>query len=272
MQKFDSLFKSKNIFFIAIVIFVLYSFTLYHNRSDILKLFKSESKDLTQTIDTIEKSKSSISEEKNEAPLLSTKSLLNYVSSLQFPEAPTEQKLDTIVSESKSIDYTADTSKVGSQISGEPAQRTEVREHRRIPKFDVPNLEVSKVYTPKSYSIDYIHYLLNVNLLVCNFMQDEDYSKELKIVNSTRLPQDIKNIFTDLEAYNNNYHISKSKDMTVIFPKNHKWLEKFIKIEQKPSEMMIKEQDKAMISEKLKYLVDFLYSEKFMQEFINKDV
>ena len=41
--------------------------------------------------------------------------------------------------------YTADTSKVGSQISGEPAQRTIVREHRRIPKFDVPNLEVSKV-------------------------------------------------------------------------------------------------------------------------------
>ncbi|KDO03674.1 palindromic element RPE5 domain protein [Rickettsia tamurae subsp. buchneri] len=42
--------------------------------------------------------------------------------------------------------YTFDTSKVGSQISGEPAQRTIVCEHRRIPKFDVPNLEVSKVY------------------------------------------------------------------------------------------------------------------------------
>jgi len=43
--------------------------------------------------------------------------------------------------------YTADTSKARSQISGEPAQRTVVREHRRIPKFDVPNLEVSKVYS-----------------------------------------------------------------------------------------------------------------------------
>ncbi len=43
--------------------------------------------------------------------------------------------------------YTADTSKVGSQISSAPAQRTItiVCEHRRIPKFDVPNLEVSKV-------------------------------------------------------------------------------------------------------------------------------
>ncbi len=42
--------------------------------------------------------------------------------------------------------YTFDTSKVGSQISSAPTQRTIVREHRRIPKFDVPNLEVSKVY------------------------------------------------------------------------------------------------------------------------------
>ena len=39
--------------------------------------------------------------------------------------------------------YTADTLKVGSQISGEPAERILIREHRRIPKFDVPNLEVS---------------------------------------------------------------------------------------------------------------------------------
>ncbi|MFQ3887638.1 MAG: palindromic element RPE5 domain-containing protein [Rickettsia conorii subsp. raoultii] len=42
--------------------------------------------------------------------------------------------------------YTADTSKVGSQISGEPVERRKLREQRRSPKFDVPNLEVSKVY------------------------------------------------------------------------------------------------------------------------------
>ncbi|ARD86364.1 3-methyladenine DNA glycosylase [Rickettsia bellii] len=44
--------------------------------------------------------------------------------------------------------YTADTSKVGSQISGETARRILIREHRQIPKFDVPNLEVSKVDGP----------------------------------------------------------------------------------------------------------------------------
>jgi|GEM_PF-6788658 len=41
--------------------------------------------------------------------------------------------------------YTADTSKVGSQISGVTARRIS-RKQRRVPKFDVPNLEVSKVY------------------------------------------------------------------------------------------------------------------------------
>lgn len=40
---------------------------------------------------------------------------------------------------------TADTSKFGSQTSGEPAERI-LGEHDRIPKFDVPNFKVSKVY------------------------------------------------------------------------------------------------------------------------------
>ncbi|MFV9847674.1 MAG: hypothetical protein AB8U06_04215, partial [Rickettsia aeschlimannii] len=65
---------------------------------------------------------------------------------------------------------------------------------------------------------------------------------------------------------------SKSSSTEVIFPTNHKWLEKFIKIEKKTSAMMIKEQDKALILENLNYLINFLYSEKFMQEFVNKDV
>jgi len=227
MQKFDSLFKSRNIFFIAIVIFSLSSFTLYHNREDILKLFKSENKNLTQ-INQLEENKTDIKEKKEEPPLLSTKTLLNYVSSLKFPEAPTtvEQKL----------------------------------------------VEQKSEYLPKPYSPDYINYLLNVNLLTYHFLQDEDYSKELRVIKSLPLPQDMKNILANLEEYNNNYLISKPQDKEIIFPLNHKWLEKFIKIEKKPSDSISKEQDKLLILEKLKYLINFLYSEKFMQEFINKDV
>ncbi|HJD54828.1 MAG TPA: palindromic element RPE5 domain-containing protein [Rickettsia endosymbiont of Proechinophthirus fluctus] len=52
------------------------------------------------------------------------------------------------VSEDASIGstYIADTSEVGSQISGEPVQRIKIPEHRQILQFNVPNLEVSKVY------------------------------------------------------------------------------------------------------------------------------
>ncbi|KJV80349.1 RPE2 domain protein [Rickettsia hoogstraalii str. RCCE3] len=250
MQKFDSLFKSKNIFFIAIVIFVLSSFTFYHNRADILKLFKSENKDLSQIPDQAVENKENTAEEKEAAPLLSTKSLLNYVSSLKFPEAPTnlvEPKLETIVN---------------SASFGYKEQGAKPITNRRATSDDVGGWG----------SIDYTNYLLNVNLLIYNFMQDKDYSKELKTVYFNWLPLDIKNILNNLEAYNNNYLFSKSSSTEVIFPTNHKWLEKFIKIEKKPSVMIIKEQDKALILEKLNYLIDFLYSEKFMQEFVNKDV
>lgn len=245
MQKFDSLFKSKNIFFIAIVIFVLSSFTFYHNRADILKLFKSENKDLSQIPDQAVENKENTAEEKEAAPLLSTKSLLNYVSSLKFPEAPPEQKLETI-----------------SASSRDKEQEAKPMTNRRATSDDVGGWG----------SIDYINYLLNVNLLIYNFMQDKDYSKELKTLYFNWLPLDIKNILNNLEAYNNNYLFSKSSSTEVIFPTNHKWLEKFIKIEKKPSATIIKEQDKALILEKLNYLIDFLYSEKFMQEFVNKDV
>lgn len=224
MQKFNSLFKSRNIFFIAIVIFTLSSFTLYNNRSDILKLFKSENKNLSQTLDTPDEIETNIKETKEEAPLLSAKTLLKYVDSLKFPEAPTA------------------------------------------------TLEQKPDHQPKIYSPDYIHYLLNVNLLTYNFLQDQEYSKELIVLKSLPLPQDIKNILTNLEEYNNNYLISKFEKVEVIFPLNHKWLEKFIKIEKRPSNIIRKEQDKLLILEKLKYLINFLYSEKFMQEFINKDV
>ena len=251
MQKFDSLFKSKNIFFIAIVIFVLSSFTLYHNRSDILKLFKSENKDLSQISDqAVENKENTTLEEKEAVPLLSTKSLLNYVSSLKFPEAPTnlvEPKLETVVN---------------SASFGYKEQGAKSITNRKTTSDDVGGWG----------SIDYINYLLNVNLLLYNFMQDKDYSKELRLVKSCLLPQDIRNILNNLEAYNNYYLFSKSSSTEVIFPTNHKWLEKFIKIEKKPSVMMVKEQDKALILEKLNYLIDFLYSEKFMQEFVNKDV
>ncbi|AAU03935.1 hypothetical protein [Rickettsia typhi] len=226
MQKFDSLFKSRNIFFIAIVIFILSSVILYHNRSDILKLFKIENKDLNQiTAQEIENKENAILEKKEYETILSTKSFLNYVNFLKSS------------------------------------------------KTSILNSEGDSVEAPiKLNSVNYTDYLLNVNLLVYNFTQDKDYSKELRILKSYPLPQNIRNILNNLEKYNNNYLVSKLSSTVVIFPTQHKWLEQLIKIEKKSSAIIAKEQDKTLILEKLNYLIYFLYSEKFMQEFVNKDV
>ncbi|MGI4753033.1 MAG: hypothetical protein ACRYE8_04855 [Janthinobacterium lividum] len=150
MQKFNSLFKSRNIFLIAIVIFTLSSFTLYNNRSDILKLFKSENKNLSQTLDTPEEIETNITEVKEEAPLLSTKTFFNYIDSLKFPEALTAA------------------------------------------------LEQKSELQPKIYSPDYIHYLLNANLLTYNFLQDQEYSKELTVLKSLPLTSGNKKYFSKL--------------------------------------------------------------------------
>ncbi|ADE30004.1 hypothetical protein [Rickettsia prowazekii] len=231
MQKFDSLFRSQNIFFIAIVIFILSSVILYHNRSDILKLFTTEYKGLNQiTNQEKENKENAILDEKEYETLLSTKSLLNYVNSLKSSK--------TSIPDSEAIIH----------------ESVEVTDNI----VEVP--------------IRYTHYLLNVNLLVYNFIQDKDYSKELRILKSYPLPQNIRNILNNLEKYNNNYLVSKSNSTVVIFPIHHKWLEQLIKIEKKSPVMIVKEQDKTLILEKLNYLIYFLYSEKFMQEFVNKDV
>lgn len=65
--------------------------------------------------------------------------------------------------------YTANTSRVGRQTSGERAERTAVREHTRIPKFDAPNLEVLKVYSTKYYGL--LSTMFTVILLFSNIAE-----------------------------------------------------------------------------------------------------
>ncbi len=48
--------------------------------------------------------------------------------------------------------YTEDSSRVGRKKSGELAERTIVREHKRDPQSDAPNLEVAKVYPISGYA------------------------------------------------------------------------------------------------------------------------
>ena len=132
----------------------------------------------------------------------------------------------------------------------------------KFPEAPTAALEQKPEPQQKIYSPDYIHYLLNTNLLTYNFLQDQEYSKELTVLKSLPLPQEIKNILANLEEYNNNYLISKSERVEVIFPLNHKWLEKFVRIEKRPSSITIKEQDKSWILEKSWYLINLKITSK----------
>ncbi|WP_342269565.1 hypothetical protein [Rickettsia endosymbiont of Orchestes rusci] len=111
---------------------------------------------------------------------------------------------------------------------------------------------------------DYRNYLLNVNLLIFNFLQDQNYTKQLQAIEIISLPPEIKNILADLNRYNNNYLLGKIASTEKIFPVNYRWLEKFIKIEKKSSAEKEKEQLHAAILEKLEFFINFFYSEKFV--------
>jgi pentose-5-phosphate-3-epimerase len=52
------------------------------------------------------------------------------------------------ITEDNYQEYTSSTSKVARKTSGELAQPILIGEHKRIPKFDVANLEVQEVYMP----------------------------------------------------------------------------------------------------------------------------
>ncbi|WP_341789466.1 hypothetical protein [Rickettsia endosymbiont of Polydrusus tereticollis] len=115
---------------------------------------------------------------------------------------------------------------------------------------------------------DYRHYLLNVNLLIFNFLQDQNYTKQLQAIEIISLPPEIKNILADLNSYNNNYLLNKIANSEKIFPTNYLWLEKFIKIEKKSSAEKEKEQLHIAILAKLEFFINFFYSDNFKEKFI----
>ncbi|WP_341754186.1 hypothetical protein [Candidatus Tisiphia endosymbiont of Dioctria rufipes] len=123
-------------------------------------------------------------------------------------------------------------------------------------------LEPSK--TPPNYTI----YLLSVNLLVMNFLQDKDYTQQIRQIETVELPTKIKNILLDLHNYNENYLLNNSLGLVKIFPKANYWIEKFIKIERKSSFTKDKEKLKLRIIGNLDFFINFFYSEELQQKFV----
>ncbi|WP_341752226.1 MULTISPECIES: hypothetical protein [unclassified Candidatus Tisiphia] len=117
---------------------------------------------------------------------------------------------------------------------------------------------------PPNYSI----YLLSVNLLVINFLQDKDYTQQIRQIETVELPTKIKNILLDLHNYNENYLLNNSLGLVKIFPKANCWIEKFIKIERKSSFTKDKEKLKLRIIGNLDFFINFFYSEELQQKFV----
>lgn len=117
---------------------------------------------------------------------------------------------------------------------------------------------------PPNYSI----YLLSVNLLVMNFLQDKDYTQQIRQIETVELPTKIKNILLDLHNYNENYLLNNSLGLVKIFPKANCWIEKFIKIERKSSFTKDKEKLKLQIIGNLDFFINFFYSEELQQKFV----
>ncbi|WP_341757839.1 hypothetical protein [Candidatus Tisiphia endosymbiont of Ditula angustiorana] len=118
--------------------------------------------------------------------------------------------------------------------------------------------------TPPNYTI----YLLSVNLLVMNFLQDKDYTQQIRQIETVELPTKIKNILLDLHNYNENYLLNNSLGLVKIFPKANCWIEKFIKIERKSSFTKDKEKLKLRIIGNLDFFINFFYSEELQQKFV----
>ncbi|WP_250311291.1 hypothetical protein [Rickettsia endosymbiont of Oedothorax gibbosus] len=123
----------------------------------------------------------------------------------------------------------------------------------------------------KAPSNVYSNYLLSINLLVKNFLQDKDYTEQLYQIETMELPAKIKNILIDMHYYNKNYLLDNNLGLVRIFPKTDCWIKQFIKIEKKSSSLKDKEKLKLKIIGNLDYFINFFYSEELQQENYNKN-
>ncbi|WP_375326461.1 hypothetical protein [Candidatus Tisiphia endosymbiont of Nemotelus uliginosus] len=117
---------------------------------------------------------------------------------------------------------------------------------------------------------NYRNYLLNINLLIANFLQGKHYTAQIDKIAEVALPQDIKNVLADLVNYHKNYLFNNSAKTEKIFPSSPSWLEKFIKVEKKHISTQEQEILKQKITSQLDFIINFFYSQTFQQNFIEQ--
>ncbi|XVN42936.1 MAG: hypothetical protein RCG15_01090 [Candidatus Rickettsia vulgarisii] len=169
----------------------------------------------------------------------------NHNSEIENPKTEKEQNIASDQNHLKNIDIP----EVSNNIANDTIKATE----QYNPTFD-----------------NYRSYLLNANLLIINFLQDKNFSEQLLKIQSIELAPEIKNTLTDLQNYNDSYLKDGKKKATRIFPKNIPWIEKFIKVEKQESSNQEQANLKKKIMEQLDSFVNFFYSKKLEQKFIEK--
>ncbi len=174
-------------------------------------------------------------------------------------------------------------------VADELKQKDEILTQQQfIPPIELPEKQISdknlekiaeetkeniNEYLQKStvrYSMpdEYLLYLKNVNHIIINFFLDEHYTNYLNRIKNNNLPEALGSLLEDLEEYNK-YLISPPNLKKRIFPINSKILEKFIRIDKNSAELEIKLEKKGKITSKLKFWLDYCYSEDFKMKFNN---
>lgn len=114
---------------------------------------------------------------------------------------------------------------------------------------------------------DYRNYLYNVSDLIVRFIEDRDYQTQINQIQTIELPSEITKILLSMEYYREHY-LTNTVATVRVFPVANSWLEKFIKIEKKSDISIQKEELKAEITANLKLFMEYFYSEKLQQKFV----
>ncbi|WP_341764006.1 hypothetical protein [Candidatus Tisiphia endosymbiont of Beris chalybata] len=121
-----------------------------------------------------------------------------------------------------------------------------------------------------TFQNDYRNYLMTINLLTANFLQGKHYREQIYKIQEIELPPDIQNILEELLNYHEHYLFNNNAKIEKIFPLYTCWLEKFIKVER--TTLLHKDQEilKHRIMTQLDFLINYFYSQKFQQKFIEQ--
>lgn len=114
---------------------------------------------------------------------------------------------------------------------------------------------------------NYRNYLSNIGSLVANFLQDKAYSNQIACARIVNFPPSINGILELLEEYNVNYLITDEKEYVKVFPKDYKFIKKFIKIKKLTKSAKNKKKMREVIVNNLEIFQEYFYSNELQKMF-----